>query len=176
MKKTIWTFLSAMLMFAMGTTAQAQQFGGAVAQSGDDVIVGMSGQNATNSSVYVYRPNEDGEYVQVALLARSDNDGNDDRFGRALAADDNTLFVGGTLADNSTGGVWVFERDADGNWMETAKLLPDTVGEGDSYGRSIAFSGDFVAIGAAGANEKTHGALNRHHCPRPKHEYRPTSF
>jgi len=162
MKKTIWTFLSAMLMFAMGTTAQAQQFGGAVAQSGDDVIVGMSGQNATNSSVYVYRPNEDGEYVQVALLARSDNDGNDDRFGRALAADDNTLFVGGTLADNSTGGVWVFERDADGNWMETAKLLPDTVGEGDSYGRSIAFSGDFVAIGAAGANDQK-GAVFVYH-------------
>ena len=162
MKKTIWTFLSAMLIFAMGTTAQAQNFGGAVAQSGDDVIVGMSGQNATNSSVYVYRPNEDGEYVQVALLARSDNDGNDDRFGRALAADDNTLFVGATVTDNSTGGVWVFERDADGNWMESAKLLPDTLGEGDSFGRSIAFSGDFVAIGAAGVNEGT-GAVFIYH-------------
>jgi hypothetical protein len=162
MKKTIWTFLSAMLVFAMGTTAQAQQLGGAVAQAGDDVIVGMSGQNTTNSSVYVYRPNEDGEYVQVALLARSDNDGNDDRFGRALAADENTLFVGATLADNSTGGVWVFERDADGNWMETAKLLPDTVGEGDSYGRSIASSGDFVAIGAAGANDQK-GAVFVYH-------------
>jgi hypothetical protein len=60
MKKTIWTFLSAMLLFAVGTTAQAQQFGGAVAQAGDDVIVGMSGQNASNSTVYVYRRAEDG--------------------------------------------------------------------------------------------------------------------
>ena len=151
MKKTIWTFLSAMMLLALGTTAQAQQFGGAVAQADGDVIVGMAGQNATNSAVHVYRKS-DGEWVEVAQLVRSDNDGNDDRFGRALAADGNLLMVGATTADNSTGGVWVFERDADGNWMETAKLLPDTVSEGDSFGRSIALSGDFAAVGAAGTN------------------------
>lgn len=152
MKKTIWTFLSAMLLFAVGTTAQAQQFGGAVAQAGDDVIVGMSGQNASNSTVYVYRRAEDGEWVVAAQLERPDNDGTDDRFGRALAADGNHLFVGATLVNNSTGGVWIFERDADGNWMEAGALTPDAVGEGDSYGRSIAVSGDFVAVGAAGFN------------------------
>lgn len=152
MKKTIWTFLVAVFLVAAGSTAQAQQFGGAVAQAGDDVIVGMSGQNSTNSTVYVYRPNEDGEYVQVAGLVRSDNDGNDDRFGRALAADGDLLMVGATLADNSTGGVWVFERDADGNWNETQRLDPESVAEGESFGRSIAISGDFAAVGAAGAN------------------------
>ncbi len=153
MKKTFWTFLSAMILFAMGSTAQAQSFGGAVTQAGDDIIVGMTGQNSTNSTVYVYRKNDDGEWAEAAQLVRSDNDGNDDRFGRALAADGNLLLVGGTLADNSTGGVWVFERDADGNWMETGKLLPESVMEGDSFGRSIALSGDFAAVGAAGTNE-----------------------
>lgn len=162
MKKITWTFLSIMLLAAMSITAQAQQFGGSVAQAGGDVIVGMSGQNATNSSVYVYRKGDDGQWAEVTQLVRSDNDGNDDRFGRALAADENTLFVGATLADNSTGGVWVFQRDADGNWMETAKLLPDVVGEEDSFGRSIAFSGDFVAIGAAGFNGQKGGVFVYH--------------
>jgi choice-of-anchor B domain-containing protein len=154
MKKTIWTFLSAILLFALGTNAQAQQFGGAVAQAAGDIIVGKSGENATNSSVYVYRKTDDGTYAQVAELVRSDNNGQDDRFGRALAAEGNTLLVGATTADNSTGGVWVFERDADGNWMETAKLLPETVKEGDSFGRSIGFSGDWAAVGAAGTNDQ----------------------
>ncbi|MDA0874847.1 MAG: choice-of-anchor B family protein, partial [Bacteroidetes bacterium] len=154
MKKTIWTFLSAMLLFALGTNAQAQQFGGAVAQTVGDIIVGMSGQNATNSSVYVYRKSDDGMWAQAAQLVRSDNNGEDDRFGRALAAEGNTLLVGATTADNSKGGVWVFERDAEGNWMETGKLTPDTVQEGDSFGRSIALSGDWAAVGAAGTDEQ----------------------
>jgi len=158
MKKTIWTFLSAMLVFAMGTTAQAQQFGGAVAQAGDDIIVGMSGQNSTNSSVYVYRLNEDGEYEQAALLARSDNDGNDDRFGRALDADGDLLVVGSTLVANSTGAAYVFQRDADGNWMEMAKLVPDSVEEGNAFGRVIEITDDFVAISAIAARD-TKGAV-----------------
>ncbi|MDE2995803.1 MAG: choice-of-anchor B family protein [Bacteroidota bacterium] len=162
MKKTIWTFLSAMLLFAMGTTAQAQQFGGAVAQAGGDVIVGMSGQNATNSSVYVYRKDADGTWAEVAQLVRADNNGEDDRFGRALTADGDLLLVGATTADESTGGVWVFERDADGNWAEAGKLLPDAVAPGDSFGHSIALSGDWAAIGAAGYNEQK-GAVFVYH-------------
>ncbi len=153
MKKTIWTFLAAMLVLAMGTSAQAQQFGGAVAQSGDDILVGMSGPNSTNSSVYVYRKNDDGVWAEAAQLSRSDNDGSDDRFGRSLAVAGDILMVGATTADASTGGVWVFEKDAEGNWNETAKLVPDSLAEGDSFGRSVAISGDFAVVGAAGTND-----------------------
>ena len=152
MKKTYWTLFAATILFAMGTVAQAQQFGGAVAQTETDIIVGQSGQNATNSSVYVYRKNDDGEWAEAARLVRSDNDGQDDRFGRALATDGDVLLVGATLVDNSTGAVYVFEKDEDGNWMETGSLLPDSLMEGDSFGRSIGISGDFAVIGAAGTN------------------------
>jgi len=159
MKKTFWTFLAAVAMFAMSTSAQAQSFGGALAQTDTDIIVGMSGQNSTNSSVYVYRKNDDGEWAEAAKLVRSDNDGADDRFGRALATDGEILVIGGTLIDNSTGGAYVFERDADGNWVESVRLNPESVGEGESFGRSIGITDDFVVIGAAGANDGKGAAI-----------------
>ncbi len=142
-----------MMLFAVGNVAQAQNFGGAVTQTDTDIIVGMSGQNATNSAVYVYRKNDEGEYAEVAQLVRSDNDGTDDRFGRALASDGEVLLIGGTLINNSIGGVYSFEKDANGDWMETGNLTPDAAMEGDSFGRSIGVSGDFAVIGAAGTND-----------------------
>ena len=91
MKKTYWTLFAATILFAMGTVAQAQNFGGAVTQTETDVIVGQSRENITNSTVYVYRKNDDGEWTEAAQLVRSDNDGQDDRFGRALATDGDVL-------------------------------------------------------------------------------------
>ncbi len=159
MKKTFWTFLSAVILFSMGTSAQAQQFGGAVAQTDSEVIVGMSGQNATNSAVYVYRKNDDGEWAESAQLVRSDNNGADDRFGRALATDGDILVIGGTLVDNSTGAAYVFTRDGGGNWMESQRLDPESISEGESFGRSIAITDQFVIVGAAGANEGKGAAI-----------------
>ncbi len=133
--------------------ASAQNFGGAAAIAGDDVVVGMSGQNSTNSTVYVYRKGADGSWEQAALLAASDNNGEDDRFGRALAADGSTLVVGATLMNNSTGGAYVFTKDAGGNWVETQKLLGEDSSEEESFGRSIALDGDWLVVGAAGADD-----------------------
>ncbi|MDG1755758.1 MAG: choice-of-anchor B family protein [Rhodothermales bacterium] len=151
MKNYFWTLFAAILFFAIGTPVAAQNFGGAVALAGSDVIVGQSGANSTNSSVYVYR-NMDGEWAEAGQLVRSDNDGQDDRFGRSISSDGNVLLIGATLVDNSTGAVYVFEKDADGNWQETGKLDPGMLAEGDSFGRSLALAGDFAFVGSAGHN------------------------
>lgn len=146
--------LFALIMGVLLTVpASAQNFGGAAALAGDDVFVGMSGENSTNSTVYVYRKAADGSWEQAELLVASDNNGEDDRFGRALAADGNTLVVGATLMSNSTGGAYVFTKNADGNWVETQKLLGEDSGEGESFGRSIALDGDWMVVGAAGADD-----------------------
>ncbi len=158
MKKTLWTLFAALFLVASGTTAYAQNFGGAVAISGSDVFVGQSGQNAKNAPVYVYRKGADGKWKESAQLVRSDNNGQDDRFGRALAADNTTLLVGATLVDKSTGAVYVFTKNAAGEWKESQKLVPPGLAEADSYGRSIALTDNFALIGSAGANG-TRGAV-----------------
>ena len=152
MKKNFRTLFAALILFAVGSSAQAQNFGGSVALAGSDAFVGQSGANSTNSSVYVYRKAADGKWIESAQLVRSDNNGQDDRFGRAMAADGSSLLIGATLVDNSTGAVYVFTKDASGKWMETGKLVAEGVMEGDSYGRSIALSSDFAIVGSAGAN------------------------
>lgn len=146
------TFSALAVLLVMAMPAVAQQFGGAVAVSGDDVIVGMSGQNSTNSSVHVFRKGDDGSWMQAELVAASDNNGEDDRFGRSLAADGRTLAVGATLMDNSTGGVYIFQKNNNGAWVESQKLLGDDTQEGDSFGRTIALDGDWLVVGAAGAD------------------------
>jgi choice-of-anchor B domain-containing protein len=158
MKKTFWTLFAALILFATGSIANAQNFGGAVAISGSDVFVGQSGQNATNSPVYVYRKAADGKWEESAQFVRSDNDGNDDRFGRAMAADNTALLIGATLVEESTGAVYVFTKNAAGEWTESQRLTPPGLAEGDSYGRSIALSDKFALIGAAGA-DSSRGAV-----------------
>ena len=135
MKKNFRTLFAALILFAVGSSAQAQNFGGSVALAGSDAFVGQSGANSTNSSVYVYRKAADGKWIESAQLVRSDNNGQDDRFGRAMAADGSSLLIGATLVDNSTGAVYVFTKDDSGKWMETGKLVAEGVMEGDSYGR-----------------------------------------
>ncbi|NNF04810.1 MAG: hypothetical protein HKN17_10120, partial [Rhodothermales bacterium] len=141
MKHVISSILTALLLAVGATAVSAQNFGGAAVISGDDIIIGQSGQNATNSTVRIYRRNDDGTWVNARELEAPDNDGADDRFGRALAADDMTLAVGATLVDNSTGGVFIYERRDGGDWEYVAKLLPDDIMEGDSFGRAGAIDG-----------------------------------
>lgn len=154
MKKNFWSLIVVTVLLAFGSSAQAQNFGGSVAVAGSDVFVGQSGANSSNSAVYVYRKAVDGKWEEAAQLVRSDNNGQDDRFGRAMATDNNTLLVGATLVNNSTGAVYVFTKDASGKWMETGKLVPDGAKESDSFGRSIALSGDFAIVGSAGADNQ----------------------
>lgn len=158
MKKILWTLFATLILIATGSNAVAQSFGGSVAISGSDVFVGQSAQNSTHAPVYVYRKGADGEWKEAAQLVRSDNDGNDDRFGRALAADATTLLVGATLVNKSTGAVYAFTKNAAGEWKESQKLTPPGLAEADSYGRSIALSDGFALIGSAGA-DSTRGAV-----------------
>jgi len=151
--KNMNRFICALIMGVfLVAPVSAQNFGGAAAMAGDDVVVGMSGQNSTNSTVYVYRKAADGSWEQAELLVASDNNGQDDRFGRALAADASTLVVGATLMNNSTGGAYVFTKNASGDWVETQKLLGEDSSEEESFGRSLALDGDWLVVGAAGAD------------------------
>jgi hypothetical protein len=51
---------------------------------------------------------------------------------------------GGTLA----GAAFVFERDPNGVWIETAKLLADDGDFGDQFGNAVAIHSDVIVVGA----------------------------
>jgi hypothetical protein len=72
------------------------------------------------------------------------------QFGSSVALHENTL-VGGAPCRNSfpcAGSAFVFERDGAGSWAQVAKLSSSTPAPGETFGFSVATTGDIVAVGA----------------------------
>lgn len=152
-------------------------FGETLALSGDTLAVsavfessdatGVNGDQASNlasdsGAVYVFTRDDMGVWSQQADLKAS-NTGSGDQFGMSLALDGNTLAVGtqteassatgidGDQTDNSAanaGAVYVFTRDAADVWSQQAYIKASNTEAIDTFGASIALSGDTLAVGA----------------------------
>jgi hypothetical protein len=99
-----------------------------------------------------------GHLTETAKLTASDG-AIGDAFGGGVAIDGDTIVIGSPGADvggnNNQGSAYVFVKPP-GGWAghltETAKLTASDEG-GAAYSRSLAISGDTIAIGAAGHDE-----------------------
>jgi len=157
-------------------TGASDLFGSAVAISGDTLVVGASGEassatgiggnQADNSAasagaVYVFTRDGAGLWSQQAYIKASNTQA-DDRFGAsvtlsgdtlavgAIGEDSATTGVGGNQADNSAasaGAVYVFTRDGAGLWSQQAYIKASNSQADDQFGRSVAISGDTLAVG-----------------------------
>nr|WP_255216821.1 DUF4215 domain-containing protein [Pseudenhygromyxa sp. WMMC2535] len=148
------------------------------AYSEDSNATGIGGNQADNSAsssgaVYVFARNG-GAWTQQAYIKASNTDASD-WFGHsvALSGDGNTLAVGayledsnatgigGNQADNSadqSGAVYVFARNG-GAWTQQAYVKASNTDAGDSFGYSVALSGDgdTLAVGAFYEDSNTTG-------------------
>jgi hypothetical protein len=98
--------------------------------------------------------------LQIAKVLGADGAG-DDYFGYSVAIDGDTLVIGAYLDDNEgskSGSAYIFARDVAGSltagWTQRAKLVAGDGTRDDSFGRSVAISGDTVAVGAYGEDDK----------------------
>jgi hypothetical protein len=133
--------------------AAEDYFGRSVALSGDTVVAGAYGddigQNTFQGSAYVFTRSGSAWTQQQKLTA---NDGaKDDAFGAAVALDGDTVVVGsqggdGAVADQ--GAAYVFTRSGS-VWTSQQKLTANDGAQYDSFGISVAISGDTVAVGAS---------------------------
>jgi choice-of-anchor B domain-containing protein len=126
----------------------AQQFGAAAAVGDGVVLISEPVQDAGPATVHVFR-RAGGQWVSDGTLSRPDGAPERDYFGRALAIDGNTLLVGGTTVEESTGTVWQFERTATG-WDFVGQLRPPEVQVGDSYGRGAVTGGGLLFVSSLG--------------------------
>jgi len=136
--------------------AQAQQngFGGALAVGDDVVFVSETQNTVTAGSVYVYqRDQATGDWTEQARLSASDATDWDDRFGRALTTDGQTLIVGATKNGGTKGATYIFEKDDAGMWTETARLTASDAADDYHFGRVLAISGDIALITSLGHSE-----------------------
>jgi len=118
----------------------AQQFGGALAVSGDQVLVGEAGNQTLSGIVYVFG-DTNGTWGETAQIRVTDALRSPDGFGRAIAADETTLLAGAPIE----GAVYVFQRTGGGAWGERARLA----GPAESgYGAAVALTDRFMIVSA----------------------------
>ena len=152
-------------------------FGDSVAIFGDTVVVGapieasntngVDGDESDNSATragaaYVFVRDGTGNWTQQAYLKASNSDGGD-FFGNSVAITGDTVVVGavgeastatginGNETDNMAtfaGAAYVFVRDGSGSWSQQAYLKASNTETFDTFGNSVAASGDTVVVSA----------------------------
>jgi hypothetical protein len=124
-------------------------FGWAMSIDGSRVAIGAKGAAALSprGRVYIFEL-ENGLWVEKAEVAPSLDDIGD-WFGASVALQGDRLAVG--APQNGTGRAYVFDRQANGAWVEQALFTPPVVSPtGDEFGRSVAVDGDTVVVGSIG--------------------------
>jgi hypothetical protein len=116
-----------------------------LAVHGELVVVGTrfhAAERRIGCAAYLFERDGADAWRQVAELTSGAE--SDEWFGRAVAVHDKTIAVGGLQA------VYLFHRDDDGRWRRVARLRPpDDV---PSFGRAVAISSGFLAVGAPHEN------------------------
>lgn len=122
-------------------------FGAVVAMNGDTLVVGAHGDDTNKGSVYFFTRSGSVWSFQQKLTAY---DGSaQDFFGFSVALSGDTLAVGASGDDTNKGSVHVFTRSGT-VWMLQQKLTAYDGSAQDSFGVSVALSGDTLAVGATG--------------------------
>jgi len=150
-----------------GDGAYDDRFGGAVAVSGDTVVIGAyrdDDRGYNSGSAYVYQRPDTGwvtTSVYTAKLTAGDGAASDS-FGQSVSVSDDTVVIGAYRDDDqgyNSGSAYVYERP-DTGWATTgsfmAKLTADDGAAYDQFGWSLSVDGDTVVVGAYGDDD--HGA------------------
>ncbi len=139
--------------------AAFDMFGHAVALSGDTALVGAWGNSDNgdaSGSAYIFERDQGGvdNWGEVKKLIASDA-AFFDHFGWTVALNGDTALVGASNDDSQKGAAYLFERDLGGagNWGEAAKLTASDAANFDSFGWSVALSGDTALVGAIGDDD-----------------------
>jgi len=126
------------------------EFGYAVSISGHDLVVGAWEDDATfirQGSVYVFRRDPGGAWVETQKLLASDGE-EGDIFGGSVSLSGDVLVVGAAGGNGETGAAYVFERDGGGVWVETQQLLASDGQDFDNFGTSVSVTTDVIVVGA----------------------------
>lgn len=127
------------------------QFGYAVALSGNELLVGAAGRDSGRGAVYVFS-RSGSAWTQGQELTASDA-ANGDCFGCAVAINGTTAIAGAPDRLGATGGAYIFTQTS--NWQLTQELAGANAG--DQFGFSVALSpdGTTAVAGAYGASSQS---------------------
>jgi len=133
------------------------RFGAAVGISGDVTVIGAYYDRDLgdySGSAYVFERDPNGVWVQAGKLLASDG-GPMWSFGESVAVSGERVIVGATTAQvfaPNGGAAYIYERDPNGVWVETAQLVSNDIANSDFFGIAVALDGDIAIVGAENAD------------------------
>jgi hypothetical protein len=137
--------------------ATGDNFGNAVALWGDTALVGAYGDDDAgyeSGSAYVF-VRTGTTWEQQAKFVAADG-ATYDGYGASVALLGDTALVGARFADSAggtnQGAAYVYNLNG-ADWTEEAKLTAADATDGDSFGVSVALSGDAALVGANGDDD-----------------------
>lgn len=129
----------------MANDASGNYYGSSISVSGDVLAVASVGPLG---SVYVYRF-DGANWVEEAKLTASD-EVKGDYFGRSVSVSGDVIVVGAFYdqveGKIQAGSAYVFRFDG-ANWVEEAKLTASDAEKYDTFGTSVAVSGEVIVVG-----------------------------
>jgi hypothetical protein len=156
-----WVTMSQTAELTAGNGAASDVLGWSVAVSGDTIVAGapihLVGANAGQGEAYVYTKPANGGWLDATAIARltaSDGRGGDS-FGGSVAVSGDTIVAGAidhkVGSNDAQGAAYVYMRPSTGPWAtatETARLTAADGSASDTFGFSVAVSGDTIVAGA----------------------------
>ena len=106
-----------------------------------NACIGSCGGQGTEGSVQTF--------MEPKAIASDGRAG--DLFGYSVAISGDLAIVGAS-SGFSSGSAYILSRNPDGSWSETAKLLASDGAQFDTFGTSVAISGDTAIVGANAAD------------------------
>lgn len=145
---------------------QGEWFGRSVAIQDNLLMVGASQEylqgdlNAQYGAVYVFERDVNGTYNEIQKI-RPNPLIHESKFGHSIDIDNNNMIIGAHLMNigsvNFGGAAFMFEKDSNGIWEQTAIMYDEDVNSGDDFGFDVAISGDFAFVGAFEQDEDEMG-------------------
>lgn len=127
------------------------RFGAAIDVHDGRLLISAESREESRGVVYVFERDAAGTWREAAqLVATNRRDG--ERFGRSVSLWDDVAIVTSFRTDDLTGTVYAFERQAGGNWVETAVFRPANTAFYDGFGQTSALWENQLIVGSNGPN------------------------
>ena len=113
-------------------------------------------------AAYIYHKDENGNWTEIQKLGLSNISINNqyDFFASSVAISEKYAVVGATQAitlnpenheninEGETGAVYIYEKNASGNWLQVQKIQGSDSRTGDQFGFEVAVEDDHILVGA----------------------------
>ena len=133
-------------------------YGRFAALAGDLLVVTALGYQESGGA-WVFERGEDGDWVEQGILTPSDPDPQQEFFGWGAHTDGERVIIGAFAGPQLPGAAYVFGRDADGEWVQEARLALDDARPGaavvlnQAASVAVGVNGDHAMLGLAGLDD-----------------------